>query len=293
MDARYGWWWLNSAVPILRACATGSTYDAVAAEDIGVLRMPELSRGQQRAIANYLDTETARIDALIAKKIRMTELVEARFRAWAGRLILERAVRRVPLMFLTDVGRPIVYGIVQAGREVSDGVPYVKSGDVTKLDAAKLSRTSPEIDMQYHRARVRPGDLVMAMRASIGAVAEIPDDLPRANLTQGTARIAPAPGVDKGWLLEALRTDFVQEQCRVRAVGTTFKTLNIWDLRRIVIPAPEVKAMRGLARQIADRGNVARDGGTTLRTQIALLKEHREALITAAVTGELEIPGAA
>src|SRR5207244_1031530 len=103
------------------------------------------------------------------------------------------------------------------------------------------------------RAHVHPGDVVVAMRASIGAAVRIPAELPVANLTQGTARLAPAEDVNGEWLLHAFRTKAVQEQAGVRAVGSTFRTLNIWDLRRLSVPPPPRPVQDSLASQAREQ----------------------------------------
>lgn len=273
------------------ALADGSTRKRLTLGKLMAIEMPPLPVQQQNAIAHYLDSETARIDALIAKKQRLQTQVLERFDAWRESLLLRAAQDRwVPLHHLTDPYRPIVYGIVQAGPEVPGGIPYIKTGDMADLRPERLCRTSVEIDEAYRRARVIPGDIVMAMRASIGLPVVVPPDLPVANLTQGTARIAAGKGVDPSWLFQAIQTHAVQEQCRNRAVGTTFKTLNIWDLRRVAIPTPPRGAQLALAQRIrAEQAHMTavRD---RLKRQVDLLVEHRQALVTAAVTGEFDIP---
>ncbi|MCP4306161.1 MAG: hypothetical protein GY788_15050 [bacterium] len=204
-------------------------------------------------------------------------------------MVLRGGVRWVPLMHLTDPHRPIVYGIVQAGEEVPHGVPYIKTGDLNDLRPEVLSRTSREIDQAYRRARVCPGDIVMAMRASIGLCVVVPESLPRANLTQGTARIAPADGIPVRWLYHALGTHAVQERCDLEAVGTTFRTLNIWSLRRIPIPVVDTDHLAETAARMDEREHATERTLRTMDEQVDLLVEHRQALITAAVTGELEV----
>ncbi len=119
----------------------------------------------------------------------------------------------------------------------------------------------------------------------------IPANLPSANLTQGTARIAPADGIDGKWLLEALRTRAVQEEAKVRAVGTTFLTLNIGEIRKLSVPVPQDADLRALGQAVATRAERVRSLQSECATQIQLLQERRQALITAAVTGGLEAVG--
>jgi len=92
-------------------------------------------------------------------------------------------------------GRIVTYGIVQAGPNLPNGVPYIRTGDlkdgVIQLD--RLLRTSPEIASSYRRSEVMPGDIVMSIRATVGTTATVPQELSSANLTQGTARISPGP----------------------------------------------------------------------------------------------------
>ncbi|GGX50358.1 restriction endonuclease subunit S [Streptomyces noursei] len=250
---------------------------------------PELE--EQRRIADFLDAETARIDSLTKARRAQVDLIGERLDSVRDELFGSGVTdgAPTPLMYVTDPYRPIVYGIVQAGPEEPEGIPYVKTGDLKNLHPDSLSRTSPEIHAQFRRASVHPGDIVMAMRASIGAVAVIPPELPEANLTQGTARIAAKPGVDRQWLLQALQTRQVREQCDLRAVGSTFRTLNIWDLRRITINVVSTD----LQMSLTQRFSVLESQHTRIRTaaqsQLSLLAERRQALITAAVTGQFDV----
>ncbi|WP_433651540.1 restriction endonuclease subunit S [Micromonospora zamorensis] len=260
------------------------------AEDLGDIRVSLPSVDEQRRIADFLDGETSRIDNLFATRRRQMSLLDERLDAERERLLVQDPVTRpVPLMHLTNPVRPIVYGIVQAGPEDPLGVPYIKTGDLPELVVGSLSRTSPEIHKQFKRAAVRPGDIVMAMRASIGTVAVVPPDLPEANLTQGTARIAAASGVSVDWLLQALQTRTALEQYNTRAVGTTFRTLNIWDLRRILIPTvPEIEQAT-LASRITDIMVDYRRLRSLTEKQLHLMTERRQALIAAAVTGQIDV----
>ena len=89
------------------------------------------------------------------------------------------------------VKEKISYGIVQAGPHIEGGIPYIKSSDVKGIIIPKtLQCTSEEIHYKYRRSAVHPGDIVFSLRGNIGESAIVPETLPVANLTQGTARVS-------------------------------------------------------------------------------------------------------
>lgn len=289
-NSRFLYWWSRHAYGsgIYAQAAQGLGIWHLGAERLRGAPVPNCDPSQQVRIASFLDRQIRQLDQLIHSEAVLMDLARERFEAARERLLTFGDVEFMPLQRLTDPRRPIVYGIVQAGAEVPNGIPYIKTGDLGDLRPELLSRTSVEIDEAYRRARVAPGDLVIAMRASIGNLAVVPDDLHRANLTQGTARIAAHQHVDKNWLQHVLRTRLVQSQFDTLAVGSTFRTLNIWDLRRVSIPTP-TRDMIGTGRAVSQLEYQTNE--LQLRTQhkIDLLTERRQALITAAVTGQFDV----
>jgi type I restriction enzyme, S subunit len=264
-------------------------------EEFGDIRVRLPIAEVQRSIADYLDAETARIDALIAKKRRMIDLLAEQFRAFSDGVVMSDLQNLMPLMRRTDPTRPIMYGIVLPGPDVPEGVPIVKGGDVAakRLTPGALNRTTFEIEAPYARARVAGNDLVFAIRGGIGDVEVVPFDLAGANITQDVARVAPARDVDPRWLRFVLRTPSIQGQVAERVTGATVKGLNIWDLKRIPIPASDrIRQESDLAILVpAELRHLSL--ATALARQIELLSEHRQGLITAAVNGEIHVPKAA
>jgi hypothetical protein len=157
---------------------------------------------------------------------------------------LGRIPREWEILPLEACVRPeasITYGIVQAGPHVPGGVPYIRTGDMSgdRLTLNGLLRTSPRIAGSYHRSRVGTGEIVCAIRATVGKVLEVPPQLNDANFTQGTARISPGPALDARFLLWAMRGPAVQRQFELSTKGTTFQEITLARLRRILIPRPE------------------------------------------------------
>ncbi len=288
-----------------------NTINHLTAVQLKHYRLPFASAEEQTAIAAFLDRETMRMDALIEKKGRLIELLHAERTALINRTVTKGLNPNVPrkdsdtkwlgeipahwevkrLWHLTPSGRRIMYGIVLPGPNVDDGVPIVKGGDVSpeRLRLDRLNRTTREIESVYVRSRLQGGDLVYAIRGSIGEVAIVPDELEGANLTQDAARIAYTRATHGPWLLYALKSAAVFAQLEAGALGATIRGINIRDLKRASVPVPPHAEQCAIA-VFLDRETARID---TLVAKICdgiqHLRELRTALISAAVTGKIDV----
>jgi type I restriction enzyme S subunit len=271
--------------------ATGVTRFGLRTDSIAnaLIRVPD--QGTQRRLTAFLDTETARIDALIEKKRLMIQLQLDRLRSLSDEVLWSATDREIPLKHCVGPTRPIMYGIVLPGPDVSVGVPIVKGGDVVehRLRLDMLCRTTKEIESHYERSRLRPSDIVFAIRGGIGEAGLVPPELEGANITQDVARISPGERIDSYWLLLVLRSHRFQQRATSWVTGATIRGLNIGDLDRLRIP--DSNRRRQEADLLVLRPEVERVETLTetLRRQIELLVEYRQTLVTAAVTGELDL----
>lgn len=259
-------------------------------EFINSFRVADYSAQEQRRIADFLDDRTSRIDRIIAARREQLLLVEAEAAANLERLVMNDAAAVRPLQTLTDPSRPIQYGIVLPGPDFPAGIPIIKGGDIGsgRLARLELNRTDPDIERRYQRSRVRPGDYVVAIRGSVGEVAPVPEGLEWANLTQDSARIAPWR-CDPNWLAGALSAPSVQSEIRQRVTGATVQGINIRDLRRLPMPVPPADIQVRIGRNARDLEERTVGHRGALTHSIALLAEYKSSLITAAVTGELDV----
>jgi type I restriction enzyme S subunit len=280
-------------------------------DTVADMRVPLPPREEQDAIADLLDRETAKIDALVEKKGRLIGLLQEKRTAlithavtkgldpnvpmkdpgieWLGQIPAHWQVKR--LWHLTPSDRRIMYGIVLPGPNVEYGVPIVKGGDVSpeRLRLDLLNRTAAEIEAGYVRSRLRGGDLVYAIRGSIGEVAIVPDELEGANLTQDAARVAYTPATYGPWLLYGLESVAVFAQLEAGALGATIRGVNIRDLKRASVPVPARVEQEAIA-DFLDRETARIDALTVkVREAIERLKEYRTALVSAAVTGKIDV----
>ncbi|MFM5728167.1 restriction endonuclease subunit S [Aeromonas veronii] len=268
---------------------------------------------EQRTIAAFLDYETARIDRLIAQQQRLIELLKEKRQAvishavtkglnpdapmknsgveWLGQVPNHWEVRK--LCHVVDENRQIMYGIVLPGPNVNEGVMIVKGGDVKpgRLCPSQLCRTTPEIEGKYARSRLRAGDLVYSIRGTIGDVEIVPKEIDGANLTQDAARIAPAVGYSNLWLKYVMESSSTFCQLEVGSLGAAVKGINIRDLKKAIIPVPPVKERLEIEHYIDANVNKLCRLQKYAFKQVELLKEHRFALISAAVTGKIDLRG--
>jgi len=177
--------WCLKARPIIDEFsirAKGITRFGLTLDGIGSVPVPSPDLDTQESIATFLDRETARIDQLIEKKQRFIALTEEHWRSTLDHLICGRgsdslstpvthaAISSIPssweltpLKYLTDINRPIMYGIVLPGPNVDHGVMIVKGGDVKpeRLHPDRLCKTTFEIERGYERSRLKCGDLLI------------------------------------------------------------------------------------------------------------------------------------
>ena len=290
--------------------AQGITRFGLTLNGIGSVAIPLPDLPTQKAIVDFLGRETARIDQLIEKKQRMVDLAEERWyttldNAICGRsnLALKRRVAnanvkeipepsiRSPLKHLTDDRRPIMYGIVLPGPNVEDGPMIVKGGDVKpgRLKPERLCRTTFTIERSHTRSRLKAGDLVIAIRGGIGDVEIIPPEIDGANLTQDAARIAPRNDVSNKWLRYALQAPSVFAPLEARALGAAVSGINIFDLKRVQVPTPPLDEQVEIAANLAVEERRINNLTNLLRRYSVVIREFRAALITAAVTGQIDV----
>jgi type I restriction enzyme, S subunit len=154
--------------------------------------------------------------------------------------IFSRVRDRVALSELSRV--PITYGIVQAGPDTPNGVPYVRVSEMTgrdELNPDDMMRTSTAISESYRRTVLERDDIVVALRGVPGLCHLVKDKLVGANLSRGVARIAPNSQVNPQFLLWALRS--YQSQAAIRQYangwkGEDLREITIGQLRSVRVP---------------------------------------------------------
>lgn len=293
----------NTALPSMTQSALGAHWVAYPPKE------------EQTTIAAFLDRETAKIDALVAEQETLIALLKEKRQAVISHAVTKGLNPDAPMKpsgieWLGDVpahweaselrhiareGTSITYGIVQAGPHVEDGVPYIRTSDMSgsALPLEGYPRTSAEIDASYQRSKVCVGDIVIAIRASVGKALPVPAELDGANLTQGTAKICPGASISGEFLLSYLSSDAAQIYFERMAKGATFKEITLDALRRAPVLVAPRHEQDEIQYRIQTLSNAIDGLIADSERSAVLLKERRSALISAAVTGQIDVRGLA
>lgn len=302
IDPGFFSWWVRSDAFIEEVVArsTGVSYPAIGAPELGELLVRVPPQEEQRAIADYLDTETARIDAVIEKKKRMMELLEDRFWLNVVEAIsqLEAPMTQLRRMITRISDGPFGSSLTSAHYKDA-GARVVRLGNIrfASFNNSDEAFISTDHFASLGRHRVWEGDLLIAglgdTRNHVGRACVAPDlgdAIVKADCY--CAGVDPAVAIPD-FLALFLSSPAGAAQVAIAARGTTRSRINLDIAKEINVPFLPLSEQR----RIVDMANQDRLATTQaaggLSRQIELLAEKRQALITAAVTGELEIHGVA
>ena len=288
LDSAYAFQWVKSPgfVNEMVTLATGASYPAVSDRIVLDSCIPLPPLPEQRRIATILDqTDTLRAQRRQALT-ELNKLVHAVFVEMFG--TLEAPTPGASVKALEDIvepGRIVTYGIVQAGPHIQDGVPYIKTGDIKdgRILMDQLARTSEAIAKDYSRSALKAGDIVMSIRATVGTTAVVPESLAGANLTQGTARISPGPGVDGTYLLHYLRTKSAQDWIQSQVKGATFREITLGRLRQLPVLIANLDRQREFAKRIQAIESVVANHRAALSESDALFASLQHRAFTGAL----------
>lgn len=245
--------------------------------------LPVPPEDEQQAIANYLDRETTQIDTLIAEQRRLVEMMKKRILSFNDQCFYGADGKRTVLLkrVLRRIDRPAFpgLGVVTAYR---DGAVTLRS------NRREEGYTFSEKEDGYQE--VRPGDLVFHGLDGFAGAVGISDS--HGNATPVYHVCETIAGDDPEYVAFLLRylgtSGFLATQApNVRQRAVDFRN---WAMfARIPLSLPDFATQRSVVRNI--REQTARTDTLIAESErlIELSQERRAALITAAVTGQMDV----
>ncbi|MEV4712824.1 restriction endonuclease subunit S [Micromonospora sp. NPDC049374] len=290
---------------------TGSTRDKLTQDDLRriELNIPDLQ--EQRRIADFLDAETSRVDALRRTMGRLRSLlIERRNSVVHGYVTgLNHGAERVQGLLHWATSLPACWPAVRlnllavmgSGHTpsrsheewwVDCSIPWITTGEVSQVrdDRREVIDQTRErisiVGMANSSARLHPaGTVVLCRTASAGYSAVMGADMAT---SQDFVTWTCGPRLDPYyllWCLRAMRSDLLGRL----AMGSTHKTIYLPDLQMLRVPVPPIQEQRRIVERIR-QSNARIDAAVdAIDRQMALLAERRSALVIAAVAGRLDV----
>lgn len=261
---------------------------------VDVRRMPIISPppAKQVAIADFLDRNTAQIDALIEKqhalinrlRERRQALVDVAFRSSADR-------HRTRVQHLL-AQRPR-YGVLVPKYSVDSEstVPLVRVGDLLDLKPGRdFARISEEQSMEYRRTVLRGGEVLLGVVGRMGTAVVVPEWLAGANVARAVAVLHCRPETPASLFRLWLSSTHFLDQAQSATSGDSIQpTLGMADLWRFEVHWPHPAVLERVTTHL-DRRTAETDSLIAKAKRFTkLAQERRAALITAAVTGQIDI----
>jgi len=313
VNNNYSWYLMHGVLNELYLMMTGSTYDAVSAEDVKNVTAIVPMLNEQKAIANYLDLKTSEIDSLIADKEKLIEKLEE----YKQSIITEAVTKGLnPNVKIKDSGIEWIGDIPEhwdvkkvkhitsyigsgktprGGSEVypEHGVLFLRSQNIYP-DGLWLKEKifiDEEMDHEMKNTRVKRQDVLLNITgASIGRASIVPDDFPRANVNQHVCILRSLIMKVVPSLLHIIITSkYLQSQIFMHQSGSSREGLNFEQVGNLMIALPPIEEQREINIYLYEKTKLIDVLANDINTAINKLKEYRQSLIYEAVTGKIDV----
>jgi type I restriction enzyme S subunit len=290
------------------ARSTGVSYPAINASDLVAIPVLVPPKSEQTAIASFLDRETAKIDGLVGEQRRLIELLKEKRKAVISHAVTQGLNPHAPrkpsgIEWLGDVPEHWDYGPLKRFWEVVDckhvTVPFLEEGYPVasvmevrgfELDLSQVLRTSDEFFRLLTDGGRQPqrGDVIYCRNtANTGTSAYVGTDQPIA-IGQDVVLIKSRRQNGR-FLNYILHSGTMAAQLETLMVGSTFKRINVAEIRMLSVTCPPKDEQDEIVKFI-DSETAKLDTLTAEAEHgIELLQERRTALISAAVTGQIDV----
>lgn len=291
--------------------SVGVSYPAINATDLVSIKIPSLPFNEQTQIANFLDHETAQIDTLIEKQQTLIQLLKEKHQAVISHTVTKGLNPDAPMKdsgveWLGDVPKhwefiKFDYVINAVGdidhympSSIDSGIPYVMTGDLRDLiseinfenckqvahsDYVKLSR----------KIKASKDDIILARYATIGTLSYVDID---ADFLVSYSCVTIKPNEERTsgrYLFRYLKSQAFLQAITMYINSNTQGNVGIDSLRNVKVVMPPLSEQEEIINFLNDEVTKIDQLLDKAKLAITLMQERRTALISAAVTGKIDV----
>jgi len=316
VDPRLAWYVLNNDLARLQFDLLSNSTTGLAnlnATMIGQILLPVAPLPEQASIVAFLDRETAKIDHLVAEQERLIELLKEKRQAvishavtkglnpgvpmkesgieWLGQVPAHWEVKK-----LKQVSPQLTVGIVVEPSKFysREGVPALRSlnvrpGAISLDSMVFITEAGHE---QHSKSRLNAGDLVAVRSGQPGTAAVVPPELDGCNCIDLIIVRKPLTG-SVHFLCWYLASDAALIQFTMGSGGAIQQHFNISTAAELTVPVPPPSEQLEIVGFVDVQTSKLDTLTAEAQRAIDLLQERRTALISAAVTGQIDVREAA
>ncbi|WP_322041366.1 restriction endonuclease subunit S [Burkholderia diffusa] len=290
--------------------STGISYPAINATDLGRIFLPVPPLDEQFVIAAFLNRETVKIDALIAEQEKLLVLLAEKRQATISHAVT-RGLNAEPMkesgvawlgkvpahwevVGLTKYLESVVDYRGRTPTKVDDGVFLITAKNIRNgvidYEASQEYIDRAEYDDVMRRGLPLKGDVLFTTEAPLGQVAIV--DREDIALAQRIIKFRAAPDrLDSAYLKMWIMGSACQFNLEQLATGSTALGIKGSKVGQVRLCLPPLDEQREIVRHIIAETSKLDTLKAEAEQAIELLKERRSALITAAVTGKINVSG--
>ena len=282
---------------------------------VGQIVVPVPLLPEQTQIAAFLDRETAKIDALVAEQRRLMALLKEKRQAVISHAVTRGLNPHAPLKpsgieWLGDV--PAHWEVIRLKKLVTESMSGPYGASLTKGmystagyrvygqqqvipdDFSVGDYYIPEEKFEeMRRYAVFPDDVLISVMGTIGQVAVVPVNVEPGIINPRLVRYRCNTQIRPRYLQQVLMSRQHQEHLLFESKGSTMDGLNMQTIGRVSVPLPPIPEQGQILEYVLDQASKFDTLTTEAQRAIDLLQERRTALISAAVTGQIDVRGVA
>ncbi|MCG7363905.1 restriction endonuclease subunit S [Roseomonas sp. ACRSG] len=273
-----------------------------------ILAIPPV--GEQFAVAAFLDRETGKIDALIAEQERLIALLKEKRQAVISQAVTKGLDPNVPMKesgvewlgevpahwevrSISSLTTKITNGYVGPTRDilVDEGTRYLQSLHIknNKIDFHTPYFVEAAWSACHSKSILEAGDVLVVQTGDVGQTAVVTEEFAGCNC-HALIILAPLRNSITGpWLSWVLNSEFGKHSLLSIQTGALHPHLNCGDVKDVRIPLPLVDEQRKIVMQLEERLAAFDLLQNEAGNAVILLRERRAALISAAVTGKIDV----
>ena len=310
--------WALKAVQVksqVDASLTGAARDGLNFQQLGSLIIPLPPLPEQQAIAAFLDRETGKIDALVEEQRRLIALLREKRQAVISHAVTRGLDPTAPLKpsgidWLGDI--PAHWEVMRVKRCIQsfeqgwspqcDSAPAdVGQWGVLKVGCVNGGTFRPEENKALPddldpipALAIRKDDLLISRANTlelVGSAAVVPKDNEQLMICDKLYRLRCGGETLPRFLACMLSIPTLRAEIMIEATGASSSMQNIAQatIKELAIPHPDINEQNGIMRFIDDQTARLNDLLSEAESSISLLVERRAALISAAVTGKIDV----